>query len=58
MANLQEIAQECVGDTLNLYLDTVAALTDNYAFCKQKCLEANKQLAKEIADLYDDDSQK
>ena len=58
MANLQETAQECVGDSLNLYLDTVAALTENYATCKQKCLDANKQLAKDIADMYEDGVQK
>ena len=39
---------------MNLYLDSVSALTARYAHCKEGCLEKNAELRKEIADMEDE----
>ena len=54
LANLQEDATECLAGQMNLYLETVAALTGRYAVCKHKCLANNAELRKEIADIEDE----
>ena len=35
---------------MNLYLDSVSALTARYSHCKATCLETNHELRKELAD--------
>ena len=50
-SNEQAAAQECLSDSLNLYLDSVHALSQYYAVCKEECLANNDQLRKDIEDL-------
>ena len=54
LANLQDDAQECLAGQMNLYLETVAALTGKYATCKDACLASNPELRKDIADIADE----
>ena len=54
LANLQEDAQECLAGGMNLYLDSVSALTQRYAFCKKECLETNAELRKDLEDMQDE----
>ena len=39
---------------MNLYLDSVSALTSRYAFCKHNCLDKNAELRKDLADMADE----
>lgn len=54
LANLQEDAQDCLANSMNLYLDSVSALTSRYAHCKSLCLEKNVELRKDLADMADE----
>ena len=44
------MSQECVADSLNLYLDSVASLGQHYSSCKNACFEENPVLKQDIAD--------
>lgn len=39
---------------MNLYLDSVSALTQRYATCKASCIEENATLRQELADIEDE----
>ena len=39
---------------MNLYLDTISALTQRYSLCKQDCLDQNSQLRQDLSDMEDD----
>ena len=54
MANMQEDAQDCHANQMNLYLDTISSLTQRYDTCKQICLNKSPELCKEIADMADE----
>ena len=54
LANMQQEASDCLANQMNLYLDTVSALTSRYGLCKAKCLETNIELRKELADQETD----
>eukprot|EP00353_Schmidingerella_taraikaensis_P006216 CAMPEP_0185574374 /NCGR_PEP_ID=MMETSP0434-20130131/5859_1 /TAXON_ID=626734 ORGANISM="Favella taraikaensis, Strain Fe Narragansett Bay" /NCGR_SAMPLE_ID=MMETSP0434 /ASSEMBLY_ACC=CAM_ASM_000379 /LENGTH=55 /DNA_ID=CAMNT_0028190921 /DNA_START=326 /DNA_END=493 /DNA_ORIENTATION=+ len=51
---MQEDAQECLAGQMNLYLDSVSALTSRYALCKEECLSKNAELKKDLADMDDE----
>ena len=54
LANLQEDAQDCLASQMNLYLDTVNALTSRYNHCKADCIAKNETLRKDLADIADE----
>lgn len=51
---MQEQASECVGQNLNLYLDSVQQMGKQYGACKNDCLAANPRLVKELKDMNDE----
>ena len=48
LSNLQDEANECYADSLNVYFDTFSALASKYAHCKNKCLAKNPELVLEL----------
>lgn len=50
-SNEQAAAQECLSDSLNLYFESVHALSQYYGLCKSDCLSKNDQLRKDVEDL-------